>query len=72
MGEARRLYPNETRLKLVDSRDEALEGADSLVICTEWQHFRAPNFGLIESSLNNPVMIDGRNLYDPQMLAEWA
>ena len=70
MDEARRLYPDQPSLKLADSRDEVLQGADALVICTEWQHFRAPDFGLILDTLNSPVIFDGRNLYDPHKLAE--
>jgi UDPglucose 6-dehydrogenase len=44
------------------------QGADALVICTEWRHFRAPDFDAIKSSLNHPVIFDGRNLYDPELL----
>ena len=69
MDEARRLYPDQPALKLADSRDEALRGADALVICTEWQHFRAPDFERILQSLSSPVIFDGRNLYDPDKLA---
>ena len=43
---------------------EALNEADALVICTEWNSFRQPNFDRIKSSLRNPVIFDGRNLYD--------
>lgn len=66
--ECRRLYPDKAQLELVNSKDKALQGADALVICTEWQHFRAPDFGLIRSTLNNPVIFDGRNLYDPAQM----
>ena len=69
MDEAQRLYPDQPALKLADSRDEALRGADALVICTEWQHFRAPDFERILRSLSSPVIFDGRNLYDPDKLA---
>jgi len=68
--EARRIYGDNNALTLVDNRDAALSGADALVICTEWQHFRAPDFGLIRASLNNPLIFDGRNLYEPDKLAE--
>ena len=44
------------------------QGADALVICTGWQHFRAPDFDTIKSSLNHPLIFDGRNLYDPAFL----
>jgi UDPglucose 6-dehydrogenase len=44
----------------------ALEGADALAIVTEWKVFRAPDFEAIKSSLKNPVIFDGRNLYEPK------
>lgn len=68
MDESRRLYGDREDLILVESRDDALVDADALVICTEWQQFRAPDFDLIVSSLSEPVIFDGRNLYDPQQL----
>lgn len=68
MGEALRLYPAQNALRLCRTRDEALVDADALVICTEWQHFRAPDFELILAALRSPVIFDGRNLYDPQKL----
>jgi len=46
------------------SKYEALEGADALIICTEWSIFRTPNFEKIKNNLVNPVIFDGRNLYD--------
>ena len=70
MTEARRIYPDQSALKLCGNRDEALQGADALVICTEWQHFRAPDFKLILDSLTSPVIFDGRNLYDPDKLEQ--
>lgn len=70
MDETRRLYPAQPLLSLVDSQDDALVEADALVICTEWQHFRAPDFDLIKTSLNQPVIFDGRNLYEPAKMEE--
>ncbi len=69
MDEARRLYPNHENLTLVGTRDDALRDADALIVCTEWQHFRAPDFELIMSRLAAPVIFDGRNLYDPSKMA---
>jgi UDPglucose 6-dehydrogenase len=69
MAETRRLYPDEAGLTLCDSASETLAGADALAILTEWQEFRSPDFQLIKSSLANPVIFDGRNLYDPAMVA---
>jgi len=48
----------------------ALVGADALVICTEWNEFRRPDFDKVRGTLNQPVVFDGRNLYDPQRMAE--
>ena len=66
MHETRRIFGDEPRLKLVDSPIVALEGADALAIMTEWKEFRAPDFEVIKSSLKNPVIFDGRNLYEPK------
>ena len=46
---------------------DALEGADALVIFTDWQEFRNPDFELIAKKLTKPVIFDGRNLYDPKI-----
>ncbi len=43
----------------------ALEGADALVIVTEWKEFRSPDFAAIRRALRTPAIFDGRNLYDP-------
>ena len=53
----------------IRSKDEALEGADCLVVCTEWKTFWSPDFDKIKATLRQPVIIDGRNLYDPRHLA---
>ena len=45
---------------------DILDGADALVICTDWQEFRAPDFDLIGQKLHQPIIFDGRNLYDPK------
>jgi UDPglucose 6-dehydrogenase len=49
---------------------EALNDAESLVICTEWHEFRRPEFGRMQDRMNQPVVFDGRNLYDPGRMAE--
>lgn len=66
MHEATRIFGNDPRLKLVDTQLAALEGADALAIVTEWQVFRAPDFTALKAKLKNPVIFDGRNLYDPK------
>ncbi|GAA0714373.1 UDP-glucose/GDP-mannose dehydrogenase family protein [Aquimarina litoralis] len=52
------------RITFSTSMYDALEGADVLVICTEWSIFRTPDFNKIKNSLRYPVIFDGRNLYD--------
>ncbi|MFB2872866.1 UDP-glucose dehydrogenase family protein [Aeromonas jandaei] len=68
MARARELYGERPDLRLCATQEEALEGADALLICTEWQSFRVPDFARMKSLLANPVIIDGRNLYDPVRL----
>jgi UDPglucose 6-dehydrogenase len=67
--EARRIYRHETRVVFSDSRDAALEGADGLLIVTEWKEFRSPDFAAIKKRLKLPLIFDGRNLYDPDVAA---
>ena len=69
MGEAERIYGNRVDLKLCSSSHEALQGADALVIATEWREFRTPDFVAIRSELSEPVIIDGRNIYEPDKMA---
>jgi len=59
-------------LQLFKKRYEALEGADALVIMTEWNSFREPDFFLIKESLRYPAIFDGRNLYNPQRMKKLA
>ncbi|MBO9535875.1 UDP-glucose/GDP-mannose dehydrogenase family protein [Herbaspirillum sp.] len=68
MDEARRIYGNDDRLSYAGSPQEALSGADALVIVTEWKEFRVPNFDAIKRSLRRPVIFDGRNLYAPEQM----
>ena len=72
MQEARRIYGERADLVLVDSLDAALQGADCLAIVTEWQLFRAPDFEQLASSLKDKMIFDGRNLYDPQLVASYG
>jgi UDPglucose 6-dehydrogenase len=67
-NEARKIFANENRLRIVDSALDALEGADALAIVTEWQEFRSPDFAAIKSKLRTPAIFDGRNLYDPEVV----
>ncbi|MGH8426564.1 MAG: UDP-glucose dehydrogenase family protein [Gammaproteobacteria bacterium] len=65
----RALYGERKDLHLVERAEEALEGADALIVMTEWHVFRSPDFQLIRERLAAPVIFDGRNLYDPAWLA---
>ncbi len=69
MDEVRRLYPDRSDLELCERPELALEGADALAIVTEWREFNSPDFDRIKATLRNPVIFDGRNLYDPGHLA---
>jgi UDPglucose 6-dehydrogenase len=65
----RRIYGDRPDLTLCETRDETLQGADALVICTEWRQFKSPDWDLIRESLSAPVIFDGRNIYDPVRMA---
>lgn len=66
--ECERIYGKRDDLHLCDSADETLQGADALAIVTEWQEFRSPDFDDIKTKLKDPVIVDGRNLYDPKRM----
>jgi UDPglucose 6-dehydrogenase len=68
--EARRIYGERDDLLLCESPEEALKGADALAIVTEWKLFRSPDFEKIKDALSDPLIFDGRNIYDPAFLAE--
>ncbi len=68
MDEARRLYPGRDGFSLHDTAYEAIEGADALAIVTEWQEFRSPDFGRLRDGLRDRTVVDGRNLYDPNLM----
>jgi len=67
MHEAKRIFGDETRLAFADQPMSALEGADALVIVTEWKEFRSPDFNTIKAKLKSPVIIDGRNIFSPEL-----
>ncbi|MDC3388822.1 UDP-glucose/GDP-mannose dehydrogenase family protein [Flavobacteriaceae bacterium] len=62
MPNVKRVYDG--KIDFTENMYEALDGADALIICTEWSIFRTPNFNMIKKLLNKPVIFDGRNLYD--------
>jgi UDPglucose 6-dehydrogenase len=68
MEETRRIYSERADLQLCNDPCAACQDASVLVICTEWQIFRSPDFERLKNLLRRPLIIDGRNLYDPVML----
>jgi UDPglucose 6-dehydrogenase len=68
MEECQRIYGNHKQLMLMGTKEATLRNAAALVICTEWQPFKAPDFQLLKSELGDGVIFDGRNLYDPRMM----
>lgn len=64
--EVRRIYGERADLTLCDSQYAALEGADALVVVTEWKAFRSPDFERVRNALALPVVFDGRNIFDPR------
>ncbi|WP_395624533.1 UDP-glucose dehydrogenase family protein [Thermomonas sp.] len=65
MEETRRIFGDRDGLLLCDSAGEAVQGADALVVVTEWKQFRSPDFGMLKAALADGVVFDGRNLYEP-------
>jgi UDPglucose 6-dehydrogenase len=68
MDEAKRIFGD--RIQLVSSNYGCVEGADALLIVTEWQAFRNPNFDRMKNMMRQPVIFDGRNIYDPVPLRQ--
>jgi UDPglucose 6-dehydrogenase len=71
-GEAHRLYGSRPDLVICERAEDALDGADALVIVTEWREFRSPDYELIKRTLRHPVIFDGRNIYDPKNLQRFG
>jgi UDPglucose 6-dehydrogenase len=57
-------------LNYADGQYDGLQDADALIIVTEWNEFRTPNFDKIKGSLKSPVIFDGRNVYDLEVMEE--
>jgi UDPglucose 6-dehydrogenase len=68
MDEAKKVFGN--RVQLASSNYGCVEGADALLIITEWQAFRNPNFERMKTTMRNAVIFDGRNIYDPAHLRQ--
>lgn len=68
MPEGRRILGERSRLAFADRAESALEGADALLLVTEWKEFKSPDFFGIKAALKTPVVFDGRNQYEPTLL----
>jgi UDPglucose 6-dehydrogenase len=68
MEDAQRIFG--TRVEFCTNNYGCLEGADALVVITEWQAFRHPNFERVKGMMRQPVIFDGRNIYDPVQLRQ--
>ena len=65
IDETRRIFGERDDLVLCASSGDALQGADALVVVTEWKQFRSPDFAMLKGALADRVVFDGRNLYEP-------
>ncbi|MEW8324919.1 MAG: UDP-glucose/GDP-mannose dehydrogenase family protein [Candidatus Thiodiazotropha taylori] len=70
MEECHRIYGERDDLVYCDNQEGTLESADALIVVTEWQVFRSPDFEHIKQVLSAPVVFDGRNIYDPLRMKE--
>lgn len=68
--EAAELYQGKSQVMFTDEAYQATDNADALVIVTEWKAFRSPDFNKLKDQLNQPLIFDGRNIYDPSQLAD--
>jgi UDPglucose 6-dehydrogenase len=68
VSEAKRIYHGDARIDFAADPLAALQGADALVIVTEWKEFRGLDFSEIKKRLHEPLVFDGRNLYDPRLV----
>ncbi len=67
MHEAQRVFGDDSRLAFAEQPMAALDGADALIIVTEWKEFRSPDFDAIRAKLLTPVIFDGRNIFSPEL-----
>jgi len=72
MEECRRIYCERADLELCASQGAALHGADALIVATEWNSFKAPDFREMRATLGHKVIFDGRNIYDPLTVAKYG
>jgi len=69
MKETQHIYGDRTDLSYAENAKDALNNADALVIVTEWKAFKSPDFNLIKARLKQPVIFDGRNLFEPEIIS---
>lgn len=60
------------RVEILDDQYQALENTDALILATEWKQFRNPDFNYIKEKLSRPVIFDGRNQYDPELMTDFG
>lgn len=65
MDSAEQLYGESPQFQLAGNRDDALVGADALIIATEWRQFRSPDWEVLRTNLSDTTIFDGRNIFDP-------
>jgi UDPglucose 6-dehydrogenase len=70
LKEAKQVFAKEPGVHFAPSTTAALDGADALIIVTEWKEFRSPDFDDMKRRLKAPIVFDGRNLYDPALMRE--
>ena len=70
MEETQRIYGAQEELSLCGTKESAIKGADALVIVTEWQEFKAPDFEYIKQQLKSALIFDGRNLFEPTRMSK--
>lgn len=70
MANAQRLFGQRDDLHLMGTREAAARGADALVVATDWREFKVLDYAALKALLKQPVVIDGRNLYDPLRMAQ--
>ncbi len=70
MENAKKAFHNTDRVKYASSAYEAAKGADAVLVLTEWQEFKELDLARLKAGLHYPIVIDGRNLYDPAVMAE--
>ena len=70
MEETQRIYGSIDKLNLCGTKESALRGADALIIVTEWQEFKAPDFEFIKQQLKTALIFDGRNLFEPKRMSK--